>query len=70
MATVRAPTIHAVWPHYTSPSCCLRALTARPHGVSEHALQWPQGASRRRARPTAATCSTRRPLYAHAYASA
>eukprot|EP00965_Chrysotila_dentata_P047979 1591467-Pleurochrysis_carterae.AAC.1 len=22
---------------------CLRALTARPHGASEHALHWPQG---------------------------
>eukprot|EP00965_Chrysotila_dentata_P007788 254332-Pleurochrysis_carterae.AAC.4 len=53
-------------PH--TPSRCLRDRTDRPHGASEHALLWPQGASRRRTRPAAATCSTRRP-YAHAYAS-
>eukprot|EP00965_Chrysotila_dentata_P100868 3332043-Pleurochrysis_carterae.AAC.1 len=41
-----------------SPSCCLRALTPRPHGASQHALQWPQGARRRRARPAATTRST------------
>eukprot|EP00965_Chrysotila_dentata_P249674 6209018-Pleurochrysis_carterae.AAC.1 len=45
-------------PALHTPLRCLRALTARPHGASEHALHWSQGASRRRTRPAAATRST------------
>eukprot|EP00965_Chrysotila_dentata_P184252 6083154-Pleurochrysis_carterae.AAC.1 len=32
-----------------------------PHGASEQALHWPQGAACRRTRPAAAMRSTRRP---------
>eukprot|EP00965_Chrysotila_dentata_P050697 1680908-Pleurochrysis_carterae.AAC.1 len=59
---VHALPINGAVPVPNTPSRCLRAFTARPHGASEHALHWPQEASRRRARPAAATCSTRRPL--------
>eukprot|EP00965_Chrysotila_dentata_P058561 1942794-Pleurochrysis_carterae.AAC.1 len=59
---VHAPATNALVPVPHTPSRCLRALTARLHGASKHALHWPQGASRRRTRSAAATCSTRHPL--------